>query len=373
MNFLNTKIFNNTILYYLLVLAAIVFAVILKIILAKILKVLNTKFIQKKWTFVTDEEFVSLIIKPLCNFIFVVITVIAIDELKYPTEFNFAIKKVRIFEILQKLENAIIIIYFLIFLLKSIDFVSLILVKSTSGPNDKSHDQIVIFLRDLLKIVIGIFGVLLLIKIVFNQNISNLLTGLSIIGAAVALAAKESIENLIASFIIFLDKPFFTGDTLKINNVSGKVEHIGLRSTRIRTPDRTLVTVPNKQMVDSIVDNMSMRNLRRAEIKLTLSQQSNTTQIQQLIDDTQKLLEAKPNEITKYNVHFSEFNKDGIIVLLEYFTPAFSQKEFDDLKQSINFSLVKIIEKTKIKIGSVESIIDAGANLALPLKQDNLL
>ena len=54
-------------------------------------------------------------------------------------------------------------------------------------------------------------------------------------GAALALAAKESIENLIASFIIFFDKPFFTGDTLKVNNVSGTVEKIGLRSTRIRT------------------------------------------------------------------------------------------------------------------------------------------
>jgi MscS family membrane protein len=78
-------------------------------------------------------------------------------------------------------------------------------------------------------------------------------------GAALALAARESLENIIASFIIFFDKPFVTGDNLKIQQVTGTVERIGLRSTRIRTADKTLVSVPNKQMVDSIVDNLSMR------------------------------------------------------------------------------------------------------------------
>jgi MscS family membrane protein len=131
-----------------------------------------------------------------------------------------------------------------------------------------------------LKVIISIIGVLFILKAAFNQNIGSLLTGLSIVGAAMALAAKESLENLIASFIIFFDKPFFTGDTLKVNNVSGTVEKIGLRSTRIRTTEKTLVTVPNKQMVDSVVDNMSMRTQRRAEIKLVLSDKTKATAAQ---------------------------------------------------------------------------------------------
>jgi MscS family membrane protein len=100
----------------------------------------------------------------------------------------------------------------------------------------------------------------MIIKACFNQPLGHLLTGLSIVGAALALSARESLENLIASFIIFFDKPFFSGDTVKVNNITGTVEKIGLRSTRILTTDKTLVTVPNKQMVDSIVDNWSMRN-----------------------------------------------------------------------------------------------------------------
>ena len=375
MEFLDTKFLNNTILQYLLVIGSILFAFGLKIILAKILLAINYKFIQKKWAFVTKEEFASLVIKPLCRFVFITITILAVNKLHYPPEFNFVLKKTNLFEVLEKLGDAIIILYFIYFIVKTIDFIALVLVKSTTGPNDKGHDQIVIFLRDLLKIAITIIGFLLILKVAFNQNISNLLTGLSIVGAAVALAAKESIENLIASFIIFFDKPFFTGDTLKVNNVTGTVEHIGLRSTRIRTPERTLVTVPNKQMVDSIVDNMSMRNLRRAEIKLTLSDKSSAAQIQQLITDAKQIVEAKPNEIVKHSVNFTELSKDGIIIVIEYFTPSFSRGEFDDVKQDINFSLIKLLEKNKLEMSSTASninIMNSEGNLVLP-KHDNIL
>ena len=93
-------------------------------------------------------------------------------------------------------------------------------------------------------------------------------------GAAIALATRESLENLIASFIIFFDKPFATGDTVKVLQFTGTVEKIGLRSTRIRTESKTYITVPNKQMVDSVVDNISLRTQRKAEIKLEMEVQN---------------------------------------------------------------------------------------------------
>ena len=102
-------------------------------------------------------------------------------------------------------------------------------------------------------------------RFVLNFNISNLITGLSIITAAVALATRESLENLIASFIIFFDKPFTMGDLVKVENITGNVERIGLRSTRIRTDQKTFITVPNKKMVDSILDNLSLRGAECAD------------------------------------------------------------------------------------------------------------
>jgi MscS family membrane protein len=89
----------------------------------------------------------------------------------------------------------------------------------------------------------------MILHFAFNLDVGSFLTGLSIVGAAVALSLRESLENLIASFVIFFDKPFTTGDVVKVQGITGTVEKIGLRSTRIRTEQKTYVTVPNKQMV----------------------------------------------------------------------------------------------------------------------------
>ena len=110
----------------------------------------------------------------------------------------------------------------------------------------------------------------MIFKFSFGLKIGNLLTGLSLVGAAIALALRESLENLIASFIIFFDKPFSMGDSVKVHTFTGTVEKIGLRSTRIRTDQKTFITVPNKQMVDSIIDNLSLRTQRKGELRLEI-------------------------------------------------------------------------------------------------------
>src|SRR6185369_15383118 len=123
-----------------------------------------------------------------------------------------------------------------------------------------------------------------------NYDIDKILAGLSIVAAALALSARESLENLIASIIIFFDKPFAIGDTLKVQQVTGTVEKIGLRSTRIRTTEKTYVTVPNKQMVDSILDNLSLRTHRRAVLNLDLHPHTSPQQVNQMLPALTALL-----------------------------------------------------------------------------------
>ncbi len=343
MEFLDKMILDNRLRSYFVVVIIIAVVLLFKRLLSHTIARLLFLVISKQWKTIKKEDFISLTIKPLNWLLVIVVADFAIEKLNYPSAWDFKIHGIHLNDILEKLGNSAIIIALFYFIISLINFISLLLEQKSLADQDQNHGQIVIFFRDLLKVFIGIVGFLFVLKTAFNQNIGTLLTGLSIVGAALALAAKESIENLIASFIIFFDKPFFTGDTLKVNNVSGTVERIGLRSTRIRTIEKTLVTVPNKQMVDSVVDNLSMLNQRRAEIKLTLSDKTKPEQITNLLDAVRTKLDTFPDILLEYSVFLTDFNKDGVTVTIIYFTKPFTMAEYNSFKQSVNFKLMQLM------------------------------
>ena len=372
MEFLDRIFLDNSVKSYFIVFLTISFALLFKKILSHYVASLLYLIVKKKWKNIEKAAFIALIVKPLAWFLTILIAVFAIDKLIFPEALYFKIYGHASDEILQKTGICLIIIYFFWFFLSLIDFIALIFEQKAKLTKDKADDQLIVFFRDFLKVIVSILGVLLVIKAGFNQNIGTVLTGLSIVGAAMALAAKESLENLIASFVIFFDKPFFTGDTLKVNNVSGTVEHIGLRSTRIRTIDKTLVTVPNKQMVDSVVDNLSMRTQRRAEIKLEFSAKTLTADIEKLIGDVKELLSRDPQKIEKHSAFLSDFNKNGITVTIEFFTIYCTMAEFNAIKQSFNISVKKFTEDLNLELasgGNDINIFSGDAGAAAPKSQ----
>jgi len=198
--------------------------------------------------------------------------------------------------------------------------------------------------------------VLLVLRFSFNKNIGNLLTGLSIVGAAIALATRESMENLIASFIIFFDKPFITGDQVKVNGFTGTIEKIGLRSTRIRTLDKTYISVPNKQMVDTIIDNISLRTQRKVEIRLEIGLGASAGQLKQLSPAIRNLLQ-KP-EIEKSFVYLMDTGKNAHIVAVDYFTTISQSIEaFNLFRETINLEIIELLESLQIELAAASTDI----------------
>ncbi|UAY51858.1 mechanosensitive ion channel family protein [Ferruginibacter albus] len=363
MELLNHVYLDNTIKAYLMVGGTILAAIVLKRIISRYIASIVLKLSKRIWKTLNGKAFIDLVIAPIEMVLVIAITVFSLDKLKFPVELNYEIYGHSIKDIITRTGTAIIIVAFIWLLLRLIDFVALALKEQAHHASDVKDNQLIIFFRDFLKVIIGIVGILLIIKACFNQHIGNLLTGLSIVGAALALAAKESLENLIASFIIFFDKPFFTDDVVKINNITGKVEKIGLRSTRIRTADKTLVTVPNKQMVDSVVDNQSMRTQRRTLINIELSPTTHSVTAQTFIDAIKKLLASNGAQIISSTVYFKELSKVALLISVEYFTETFTQEEVDTFKQQINFSIKKLIEENSIQLaGETSTIIISNEN-----------
>ncbi|MBS1927462.1 MAG: mechanosensitive ion channel family protein, partial [Bacteroidetes bacterium] len=348
--FFDTVILDNKVGSYLIVAGIVLFLLLFKRHLSRYLASLLYLLVKKKWHFIEKSEFISMLFKPLGWFITITISVMAIDKLNFPAAWQFKIYGETTDDLLQKMGNILIVLYFTLFLIRSINFVSLFFEHRTRQTEDKADDQLIFFFRDFLKVLIGIIGFLLILKVGFNQDIGALLTGLSIVGAALALAAKESLENLIASFIIFFDKPFFTGDTLIVNNVSGTVEHIGLRSTRIRTNEQTLVTVPNKQMVDSVVDNLSNRLKRRGEIRLEFASRMKAGQLEDFISFVKTRLDQKKETITNFSVYLSNLSKTGSLVTIEFFSIPFTLSEFFELRQEVILMLKKELEEKSMEL-----------------------
>jgi len=250
--------------------------------------------------------------------------------------------------ILKRLFSVLLICSIIWIFLRLADFMSVIMIKrAEQKENILGIKQIIPFFVDGTKIIIIIFGLFFILGSVFDVNISTLVAGIGIGGLALALAAKESLENLVGSFTIFLDKPFVVGDFVKVGDVLGVVEKIGFRSTRIRTLEKSYVTLPNKKMVDQELDNLSLRTYRRAMFNIGLTYSTNTNQVQAIVSDIKKLIEDHTNTSEDYKVYFTEFGASSLDIMILFFVDTMDWGVYLETKQEINFKIMEIVKKHK--------------------------
>jgi len=346
---LGTVIGNNTIGAYLGALTIILFVLLLKRSIARLVASLLCRLFARVWTSFDRETFIALVRFPLGVFLVMTVTIVALYRLNFPPELNINLYKYSLQQILLTIGILLQIGALTWLLLRGIDFLAVLLEKRGTTDPAYSEYQLIVFFRDFLKVIVCILCVLLILRFAFGYNISTVLTGLSIMGAAIALALRESLENLIASFVIFFDKPFVIGDTVKVQQVTGAVESIGLRSTRIRTLEKSYVSIPNKQMVDSILDNNSRRTQIRGELQLLLHPASGTAQIDRLLADTRSFLDANP-DIQAHSCTLSDIRSNGFHLSIEYFAPATEVTRFPVIRQEINFFVLRRMEELQLRL-----------------------
>lgn len=347
-SFFNQIIWDNSVKSYCIVLGIILLLWIIKKFVSKYCAGVIYRLILRARNTVNKEHFFTLLVKPIEIFLLLFFSYIAIDKLNFPKALNFEIFNFSAEVILTCIANACIVIAFIWMCLRVIDFLAVILEEKANLTKDTTGNQLIVFFKDFFKVILVIIGVLMVLRFAFNRDVSNLLTGLSIVGAAIALATRESLENLIASFIIFFDKPFTQGDVVKVQSITGTVERIGLRSTRLRTEQKTFVTVPNKQMVDSILDNISLRTQRKAELKLELSLHTSLTQLQKLQQSIQLYI-SKIQDIESPTVLLVETGKQSHIIQVDFYTDIEDSLEsFNELKQQVSFKLIDLVNQQEI-------------------------
>jgi MscS family membrane protein len=310
-------------------------------------------FFPKAKKYVDRKQFIALVLIPMEWFIVWTVVVFSFHKLKFPDLLQVELYKVSTQDITDAIGKIILIVFFIRLLTRLIDFFAIIFEAKANQTADQSDNQLVVFFKDFFKAIAIILGILMISRFVFSFNVANLITGLSIVTAAIALATRESLENLIASFIIFFDKPFTVGDLVKVENITGTVEKIGLRSTRVRTDQKTFVTMPNKKMVDSILDNLSLRTQRKAEIKLELAVHTPPQKINELLGKAEMLLQQQ-EEIQTHSVVLNDIGLKSITVLIEYFTGSIEFNRFQQLKQEVNLHLLRSLETLQIELAGIK-------------------
>jgi MscS family membrane protein len=352
MNFWEQIYLDNSVRQYIVVSSIILVAYVLKKFIGRYVSWLFFFLMQRMGRVIERKAFIDMIIEPVEKFLFVFISYFALRSLTFPKLLIFKLWKLTSPDITEAIGETLLIWFFFQMLLRLVDYMALVMGKKADLTPEQDDNQLIVFFKDFLKVVIIIIGILTMISVVFHKNINSILAGFSIVAAAMALAARESLENLIASFIIFFDKPFTSGDLLKVNNITGTVEKIGLRSTRIRTAEKTYVTVPNKQMVDSIVDNLSLRTHRRAEFKLVLDNRNSAEQIRVLIEGIKDLLKDK--RIVESGVFLTDIAAEGYTINIEYLSVQLDIRGFNMMREDIYLKVIDLIEKMDLQMAGSE-------------------
>lgn len=359
-SFLHTVVLENTVLSYLVCFGTILLVLLLKKYLSQYIAGFLFKLLKRTSWSIDKIVFTDLLSAPLQGFMIVLITFVALDKLRFPRVLIFEVHRITSKDITESIATGFIIVAFIWLLLRIIDFVAFVLEQKTNLTGDLTDHQLIVFFRDFLKVIVGIFGILLIIHFSFNKDIGALLAGFGLIGAALALAAKESLENLIASFIIFFDKPFNIGDLVKVQGYTGTVERIGLRSTRIRTDAKTYVTVPNKQMVDSIMDNLTLRTQRRADLRLEINLGTTAEQLEALLNEIKRIT-TQPLIINKL-IQLNDIATNAYIITVEYYTGAIPFPDFVAVKEQVNFNVIRAMAALQIELAGLNTEVKVVMN-----------
>ncbi len=217
----------------------------------------------------------------------------------------------------------------------------------------KLDEQLLPILKRMLKILVVLGGIIYILRLL-NVNVTALIAGVSIGGLALALAAQDTVKNLIGSAMIFFDKPFEVGDWVIFNGIEGSIREVGFRSTRIEMIDNSIVTVPNDQIASSAVTNMGIRKFRLVKKTLGVTYDTPPVLLEKFIGALRRLVEQHP--LTRKDNFLIYFHSFGDSSLNIYFRTHIEVGSFQE----------ELEEREKLAFGILRIANDLGVRFAFP-------
>jgi MscS family membrane protein len=186
---------------------------------------------------------------------------------------------------------------------------------------------------------------------VHGVNVSGLVAGLGLGGLAFALAAKDTVENIFGSVAILIDQPFRVGDSINVGGVSGTVEQIGLRSTRLRTPENSLISMPNSKVIAGHVDNLGARPFFRTRVVLNVAYDTPIQSVESLCVGIRELLSSHP--LCKKDaiaVYLTDLQPSGISVLIQFHLSVKDWAIEQATREKIFVAILTLVQTLRVRL-----------------------
>lgn len=195
-----------------------------------------------------------------------------------------------------------------------------------------------------VKVILFAIGIVAFVSFL-GYPVASLIAGLGLGGLALALAAQKTVENLFGAFSLGLDQPFREGDFVKVEDFVGTVEAIGLRSTRFRTLDRTVISIPNGKLADSRLESLTERDRFRLALTVGLVYETTAAQMRQVLAGLERVLRVHasiwPDAVV---VRFKEFADSSLNIEVMAWFRTSDWSEFQGVRQEILLAFMDVVE-----------------------------
>ena len=224
-----------------------------------------------------------------------------------------------------------------------VDVVDHWLTAFSKKRESKLDDMLAPVVRKSLRVTIVILAFVQVATILSDEPITSILAGLGVGGLALALAAQDTLRNFFGSLMLFVDKPFEMGDRIVVGGYDGPVEEVGLRSTRIRTLEGHLVTIPNGELAHQKIQNISKRPYIKRVANITVTYDTPPEKVERAVEIIKDLLDNHEGMSPDFppRVVFNEFLDAALNILVIYWYSPPNYWDFLAFNQRINLEILR--------------------------------
>jgi MscS family membrane protein len=301
-----------------------------------------------------DDELIAVWHKPVSAFIAVVGAVVAIKVLKLTPEADNA------FRYLSTIAYEVVALWF------SISSVSCVLdhLQATAKAKGAAVAAFMPWIKKTVIALVLVFGVLIAAQSL-GADVGAFLKAMGIGGLAFALAAQDTLANVFGSIVVAVDQPFRIGEFVQIGAHQGTVEDIGLRSTKLRTPARSLIAIPNKTVAGEAINNFSRMPQRRVDQTIGLTYSSKSNQVEGLLGEIRALLKNDHEVHQEFIVvNFLNYGAFSLDVQIIYFTSSPDLLKCFATRERINLAIMRLVEAQGLNFAYPTQTIELSGDLA---------